>query len=340
MGSVADKDCTITSPAEDKATEVDGHRQQKVTITFAEACDPDRKDGTDFTVHAGSATFDLHADPPKTPDPNWIAVLVIYGVAAVVSALVLAYAWGSWTKPVTSPTKNFTMVLPALDANWKFSDSWAANATVVTAVFTGVFGAKEVTNALLGEDSATNLLAVALVSAALALGLVGVSPMVLQGFRRRIDDAEDAVQPPAPRPAVKAIPAGLYVTPRALVFAAFFTLTGTVGQLSSLLFALMRTDFGSDILMGILGGIAAVLIFWYAIKATDQNLTTGAAPPVADPPTGGKTITITLPAPGGRRDLHVEVDADEDQVAEEQRVVTVTVPAESSSTESRPSGII
>lgn len=45
VGSVADKDCTITSPAEDKATEVDGHRQQKVTITFAEACDPFAKTG-------------------------------------------------------------------------------------------------------------------------------------------------------------------------------------------------------------------------------------------------------------------------------------------------------
>lgn len=332
----ADEDCTITSPTEDKPTKVDGHLQQKVTITFAEACEPDLKGGTGFELHAGSATFDLHADPPKSPNPNWFAVLLIYGLAGVASALVLAIAWGNWKKPATRSVKQeLSMVLPGLDATWKFSDSWAANATVVTAAFSGVFGAKEVTNALLGESEATTLLSVALVSAALALGLVGVSPMLLQGLRKRLEAEEGVVGA-----AVKAIPPGLYVTARGLVFAAFFTLTATVGQLATLLFGLSETDFGSETVIGSVGAIAGFLIFWYAYKATKQNLTTGAAPPPADPPAGGKTISITLPAPGGWRDLHVDGNRDEDEVNEDRRVIIVNVPVVDSTGVARSSGII
>ena len=98
-GSGAEDDCDIAPP--DDAT-VKAHRQQKMTFTFSEACDPD--EGTNFTVTTGQrtaaeATFNLHADPPTKPDPNWIVVGLIYVFAALISVVVLAVAWCRWKVP-------------------------------------------------------------------------------------------------------------------------------------------------------------------------------------------------------------------------------------------------
>lgn len=329
-GSGAADNCAITPP--DDAT-LKAHRQQKMTFTFSEACDPERKEGTDFTVIAGESEFDLHADPPTKPDPNWGFVFLAFLAAAVVSAIVLAVSWIRWKEPVSrAGSKTFRMALPGLDASWKFSDSWAANATVVTAVFAGIFGAKDVTTALLG-DGATDLMAVALVSAAAAVGLVGVSPMVLQGLRQRL--GPEGAKTEGGKPLSKDMAEGLYVTPRALIFAAFFTLTGTIGQLVALLYALIETDFGDDMWMGVVGLGAAALIVWYAYEATDQNLTTGAtlAPP-DEKPTETVTTLLRMPA---------EVDtAGRALVPQEGEVVAVVVSptATLATAERRSAGIL
>lgn len=166
--------------------------------------------------------------------------------------------------------------------------------------------------------------------------------MVLQALRKRLDAPEDVQQPAnADLPRVKKIPPGLYVTPRGIVFAGFLTLTGTVGQLTSLLYQLMKTDFGNDTLIVGIGLVAAAAIYWYAWIATRQNLDNGAAPPKADPPTG-KTITITFPAPSpaGPPGLDVSEDEDAEAVPPDQRVITIAVPEASAPTESNPSGIL
>ena len=117
-GSGALDDCVITAP--DDHT-LDGQRQQTFTFTFSDACHPYRSEGTNFTVTAGQSTFDLHADPPKKPDPNWGIIIGIFIGAALISALVLWWAYGSWTKPVTRTSADgFDMVLPSLDSAWKF----------------------------------------------------------------------------------------------------------------------------------------------------------------------------------------------------------------------------
>lgn len=272
------------------------HRQQKVTVEFSASCEPDRKQGTNFVLTAGASTFELHATPPTEPDPDWDALVEAYLYAAAAVFLLLLLAWVRWRtskideKIPTQPRK-LLMSLHGLDADWKFSDSWASNATVVTALFTGIFGSKEVTKALLG-DGTDDLLAMALVSAAVSVGLAGLSPMVLQASRKRWEAAQPSPEAAKqgtqdPQETVKLagdIPPGLYVTPLSLLAAAFLTLTATVGQLATVGYALSKTEFSDAAPLIGFGVIASLLIAWYAVTATRQNLITGAAlpPPVAE----------------------------------------------------------
>lgn len=275
---------------DDDTLTVDPHAQQAVKVPFSN-CDEDGKKNTPFALYqvgpGGAETklfSNLSATPPtsQTASPKWAVVAGIFGFAAVMSAIVLLLAWLGWRAPTTYPaSRDFRMGLPALEASWKFSDSWAANATVVTAAFAGLFGTENVTNALFG-DGTDELLAVALVSAAAAVGLVGVSPMVLQGLREWFpkEPSEDEGQPPT-----DALSPGLHVTPRGLCFAGFLTLTGTLGQLGSLAYGLMESSFGNKYLIVLVAGGAGALILWYAMKGTRQNLTTGAtsAPEDSEP---------------------------------------------------------
>ena len=244
----------------------------------------------------------------------------------------LLVTYRTWAAPPErAGEKKLSMPLPGLDSSWKFSDSWAANATVVTALFTGLFGAKEVTTALLGEGT-SDLLAVALVSAAVSVGLAGLSPMVLQALRTRtpkIPEKKDADG----NPITAETPAGLYVTPLGLLLAAFLTITATGGQLAALLYALAKTEFGSDWAILIIGLSAGLLLFWYAAAATDQNLTTGAtlAPPTPPAPVA-QASAVELPA--GVADRAFAPGAGP--------VIAVLTPAAATPTvpPSRPSGVL
>lgn len=256
---------------------VPAHRQQKVTLTFDADCQPRRTTGTNFTVTAGGLAFDLHADPPKDPDPDWGDVALAYGYALFGSAVVLLIAWFGWRAPTTPGprTKDLRMSLPGLEASWKFTDSWAANATVLTALFTGLFGTDKVTNALIGEDASTNLLAVALVSAAVSVGLAGLAPMVLQMLRRRFDEVPPVLASDGAALTGKTA-ADLYVTPLGLLGAGLLTLTATAGQLGSILLALGKTDFATDSALVLVGILAGLVLIGYGLLATWQNLTIGA----------------------------------------------------------------
>lgn len=289
--------CDITVPGD--AT-LNGHRQQKITLIFSEACAPDRARGTEFEVTAGDTTFELHANPPASPKPNWWMVALAYIGAAIGSGVVLLVAWNKWVAPESrSHAKSLNMSLPSLGASWKFADSWAANATVLTALFTGLFGAKEVTTALLGDD-ATDVLAITLVSAAVSVGLVALSPMLLQASKAKFA-TEQAPKDPDGKPLTDDIEAAYYITPRAVLLAAFCTLTATAGQLATILYAVAATDFGDDWVFIVTGVLAAVALIWYAWAATDQNLTAGATMPPAEEPQPPTTTLVPLPQAAGTR---------------------------------------
>jgi len=285
-------------------------QQQKVTLKFSAACDVDREEGIEFKLTVGEGPpFNVQANPSKQPSPNWIVVGGIYVVAAILAFLFLLRATQKWTPPDTrwKEADKFRMSLPGLSATWKFADSWAANATVVTALFTGLFGTEKVTIAILGEEGSTDLLALALVSAAISVGLAGLSPMVLQMLRKRFD--RQGPVPPKP-PAGSRVqdlnlkhiagptPANWYVTPWGLIAAAVLTLAATVGQLASILYGLLQTDFAEDWILIVVGLVGLALLGGYAWTNTQQNLTIGAT--LAAPEEKGPS-----PAAGGEKDAAI-----------------------------------
>jgi hypothetical protein len=288
------------------------HQQQNITLTFSAACDIDREAGTAFTLTVGGGDpFEMHANPPTEPSPNWAAMGLIYLGAAVLALTLLFSSYKAWKPPLSryQGGRHPRMSLPGLAASWKFSDSWAANATVITALFTGVFGADKVTVALLGKEGSTDLLAVALVSAAISVGLAGLSPMLLQMLRERFDEQPEVPAPPGPNDATQkaradpefiagTTPADLYVTPIGLIAAAVLTLTSTAGQLATILYSVVETDFAEDWILYLIGFLSLVLLGAYAWINTQQNLTTGATlakyqqpkPPAPDAAVGTEAV--------------------------------------------------
>jgi hypothetical protein len=354
VGATAADDCTIVSPTKGDPEEILGHRHEKVTVTFAAACDPEREGGTDFIVRtdAGAETFRMHAKPPATSDPNWPAILTIYALVGVVSTCLLGAVWSLWEKkhipegnsdnPPNKggqpgmPQSKVVMTLPGLDAAWKFADSWAANATVVTAVFTGVFGAKEIVTALLG-DAGKTLITTATVAAAISVGLAGVSPMLLQSLRRRVSKRDEVGAGAADDPKLAEVPAGLYVTPLGLLVAGTLTLTATGGQLGVILYELSKTDFWHWWASIVAGIVAAALLIWYAIAATSQNLTTGATRALAKPKSEDEDAAVAARIERLRAAAVRNVAADDVRIV----VVPLSVPAPVPAAEvARPAAIL
>jgi hypothetical protein len=296
------------------------HRQQKFTFALNSGCEPDRPRGTNVVIQAGGGKFAIHANPPLVdgpddgapPDtgtgtgtgtgsdpagsetatsisPDWGEVGVIYLVAFVTSTVVLVGAFFSWTEPVErAGERRMRMSLPGLAASWKFSDSWAANVTVITAIFTGLFGADKVATELLGSEAAKSVLAIAIVSAAISVGLTGTGPMLLQALR-----GEFAERPPnmdgAGKPTTVATPPGFYITPVGLLSAAVVTLTATSGQLATILIAVLETDFGDDKILVAIGIVAGMTLLGYAVATTRQTLTVGATLGKPSPPVRPET---------------------------------------------------
>lgn len=76
--------------------------------------------------------------------------------------------------------------LTHLDTSWSLKESWISNITLGTALVTGIFGSTEVVTAMLGED-AKDALAVVIVGAAAAAGLVAVGPLLLAATKTKTD---------------------------------------------------------------------------------------------------------------------------------------------------------
>jgi hypothetical protein len=271
--------CHVVAPKQPLAK----YHQSKMTFEFP-GCAADN--AVSFSVFANGQRFDLTADATKTsPHPNWW-LLLAFPLAAVVALIVVGVTYLVWSRKAAARCR--TMYLPGLDAKWTFKDSWAANATVVGAAFTGVFGTTDVTTALLG-DEATNVLAIAVVAAAVAVGLAGVGPMVLQALRREFKQLPEGIT----------LPVGFYVTPLGLIAAAVCTLAGIGGQLAVLVLALKDTHLWADGAMLGVGAAGLLLLGWYSATATFQNLETGETPPPAETKTTTARLALTPTAVEG-----------------------------------------
>lgn len=252
--------CRITPSPESVAA----RRQSAITLTFT-GCKPEAS--TRLVMEVGSQRFDLVADP-EGPSPDF-RVLFAFPAAAVFGALVVGLAWRSSGADVPRSSGGVQM-LPGLAATWKFTDSWASNATVITAAFSGVFGAKEVAAVVLGSKSDA-VVSLAIVAAAVAVGLVALGPMLVQAARTWTDTRPETKD--GGSVTRRAVPSGYYVTPLGLFLGGAVTLAGTVGQLVVLLIAVRGVISGTvSVAIGVL---AVGVVAWYAAASTRQSLRAG-----------------------------------------------------------------
>ena len=270
----------------DGERKLEGYRQGTLGLVFI-GCPADRN--MRLVIVAAQQKFVIVTDAPDGSVPD-LSVLLAFLVAFALAIVVMLAAYAPWRLAKnTSRPRTWTMTLPGLAATWTFKDSWAANATVITAAFTGLFGTEELSTALLG-DHATAVLATALVAAAISVGLAGLSPMVVQVFRRWTPkDGE--------------IPAGLHVTPAGLVLGGMVTFAATSGQLAVIVILLIKAEFAPAWIILFVGGLAGVLLVVYAITSTVQNLRVGSVPPEAEKTTTttGEAATVRTTVAGAPR---------------------------------------
>jgi hypothetical protein len=148
--------------------------------------------------------------------------------------------------------------LPSLGADWKFSDSWASNVTIVSAAFAGIIGADNVVKAITGSEQA-GVAAVALVASVIAAGLVAAGPLILTAIG----------------PSAKQLNAG------GLLAASVATITGAGGQLGTLTWLGATLPVPGEVqgLIAAAGILGAALLALYAGRSMWWNLTKGGASP-------------------------------------------------------------
>lgn len=115
------------------------------------------------------------------------ALLVLIGWrVAVRAASPMSGASSASTSGSGGSVSTVTDLLPGIESDWSFADSWGSNIGLAAAGFTGLFGATDVLKSVLGDDEASTV-AVAVVAAALAAGLIGAGPVVLAVARKGVD---------------------------------------------------------------------------------------------------------------------------------------------------------
>ena len=277
------EDQDSTCKIEPGPTSLDASREQKVTLTFT-SCRVD--EAFEFTVTVGEIALPtLTTKPPDEPNPAWLGLLGFVGTA-VIGALVIGLTYRTWDgKPApastpagsaadtTEPTSTSNLLggLPGLPATWSFKESWATNATVIAAAFTGVIGVSDIADTLFADD-ADDVVALVAVGSAIAIGLVGAAPMTLQMLRNKAGEA----------------------TPLGIIVAGIVTVSATGGELIAAIVAALNAGLGGTVgswALVVAGTLALIVLGAYSSRATIQNLRTGVTPPPKD----AKKIVIEIP---------------------------------------------
>lgn len=240
-------------------------RQQKITFTL-DQCELPDGGTTGFTLKVGTRSFAVTAAAESAPDPDWGVLWVfLWTLGGGAVAVVAGWLWFHRRRPARVPAAPKwawgRTALPHLGASWSFKDSWASNVTLVSAVFTGLFGTSDLLKSIAGE-AVPSVLAVVTIGSAIGIAIVGVAPLVLQAFR----DDESQV-----------LVGGLLVSAALAVGAS----GGLVLVIARSVSALVS---GWGQFMVVVGTVVALLLLAaYAVASVRQNLATGLRPPPPKP---------------------------------------------------------
>lgn len=240
-------------------------RQQKVTFTL-DKCDLPDGGTTGFTLRVGTRSFAVTAAAEAAPDPDWGVLWVfLWTLGGGAVAVLAGRRWFHQRRPAGVPAEpahaGWQTALPHLGASWSFKDSWASNVTLVSAVFTGLFGTSDLLKSIAGE-AVPSVLAVVTIGSAIGIAIVGVAPLVLQAFRN--DQSQVLV-------------GGLLVSAALAVGASGGLVLVISRSVSSLV-----TGWGQYMVW--VGTVVALLLLAsYAVASVRQNLATGLRPPAPKP---------------------------------------------------------
>lgn len=236
--------------------------RQESSLTFAlSGCDFGDEKAVGLVVEVEGVIFDVTATNGEKEDPNW-ALLWTFIWAVGAGIILVAVGWISFLAKPPAALSNGNNVgpstpLPYLGATWSFKDSWAANVTLVSAVFSGIFGSSDLLKSVTGAE-APSTLAVITIASAIGVALVGLGPLVLQALR---NDKSEVI-------------AG----------ALFLSASIAVGAAGGLVLIIIRSvdnvvsGSANPFLWG--GGVLAlVLLAAYAITSVRQNLILGLTEP-------------------------------------------------------------
>jgi hypothetical protein len=176
----------------------------------------------------------------------------------------------------------FKMKLPSLGADWKFSDSWASNVTILSGAFAAIIGSGSVVEALVGAED-KDVIAVALVASVVSAAFVGAAPLLLK------------IVGPADQ-----------VTCCGLTLASVATVTGALGQLTVLALLALKLDLkGFEWFIGGTGAVAVILLCVYVFRSTLWNLQAGGRTAGAPDPTMMDAATLIANAINGTSTLDI-----------------------------------
>jgi hypothetical protein len=225
----------------------------EVTFDLPATCDAG-DNGIDLELAATTASQEVAIVPiaaglsdDATDDPDY-GTLGNYVGATVASLVVVIAAY------VLSSRPGLISELPGIADDWSFTDSWASNIGVAAALFTGLFGATDVLETILGDEG-KNQVAVSVVSAALAAGLIGVGPLLLIICRRGTQNRH---------------------TVMGILLASTVVLAANLGLVWVMHDVLLDGDVINDRALDAAALVAAGLLIVYTLRSIPQTLATGA----------------------------------------------------------------
>ncbi|MGY1754373.1 hypothetical protein [Blastococcus sp. SYSU D01042] len=271
----------------------EGDEERAATLTTA----PDGPAGT-TTV---DFSFSIAQPPDPAPGPLWFFALAgLLGLVAVVPP----YAFwktsprGNPERPVasgaTQEQKKLSRVwatlsqrgehhlgstLPGITADWSFTDTWASNAGLATALFTGLFAATDPLEIVLGTDS-SQAQSTIVIASALAAGLIGAAPLLLVICKRRFEKEGGVAR---------------HNTIGGVLAASWVVITASTGLVLAAAAALDRPW------PWVIAVAVCLLLLVYSWKSVPQTLALGSFP-VAE---GAEARPPAIGGPGSRRDFTV-----------------------------------
>jgi hypothetical protein len=240
------------------------HQQQQVILTLHD-CDLPAGETVGIVLKAGDTSFPVTAKPQAAPHPVWGTLQVFMWTPLV--GLVAVLAGFAWFRRSPGPVPDdvspvwFAAPLPQLGATWSFKDSWASNVTLVSAVFTGLFGTSDLLKSVTGGE-APSAFAVITLASAIGLALIGVAPLVLQTLRNGKSQV---------------LVGGLLISAAIAVGASGGLVIAIARSVSSLITGTAQVAVTVGAVIG------CALLLAYAATSVRQNLITGLTPP--PPPT-------------------------------------------------------